>query len=45
MVFEHTSAYARWAHMHHFLYVCLSVRDLTKIQTEQKVSVFSHVYI
>ncbi len=32
--FEHTCAYARWAHMHRFLSVRLSVcRDLTKIQT------------
>ena len=25
-IFEHTCAYARWAHMHHFLSVCPSVR-------------------
>ncbi len=38
LVFEHTCAYARWALMHHFLSVCLSVRNLTKIQTRQKVT-------
>ncbi len=27
VLFEHTCAYARWAHMHHFLSVC----DWTKI--------------
>ena len=32
-VFEPTCAYARWALMHCILYVCLSVCDLTKIQT------------
>ncbi len=31
-IFEHTCAYARWAHMHRFLSVC----DWTKIQTGQK---------
>ncbi len=42
LLIEHTCAYARWAHMHRFLYVrlsvCLSVCDLTKIQTRPKVT-------
>ena len=29
---------ARWAHMHRYPSVCLSVCDLTKIQTGQKVT-------
>ncbi len=33
LVFEHSCAHARWAHMHRFVSVSLSVRDLTKIQT------------
>ena len=32
-IFEHTCAYARWAYMHRFASVRLSVCDLTKIQT------------
>ncbi len=31
LIFEHTCAYARWAHMHRFLSVCPSVCDWTKI--------------
>ena len=30
-IFEPTCAYARWAPMHHFLYVWMDVCDLTKI--------------
>ncbi len=36
-IFEPTCAYARWAHMHRFLSVCLSVCNLTKIQTRKKL--------
>ncbi len=32
-LFEPTFAYARWAHMHRILYVCMSVCDLTKNPT------------
>ncbi len=46
-VFEHTCAYAQWAHMHHFLFVCPSSTlpkfkwtksHWTKIHTRQKVT-------
>ncbi len=35
VLFEHTCAYARWAYMHRFLSVHLSVCHLTKIQTRK----------
>ena len=40
-VFEHTCAYARWAHMHRFLSVC----DLTKIQTGPKFGLDNNSYL
>ncbi len=32
-VFEHTCAYARWAHMHRFLSVCLVVCHLPNFES------------